>query len=38
MVEKKKTPTKVKQRKNRLTGEELGPVSQGAILFVLKLF
>jgi hypothetical protein len=30
MVEKKKTPTKVKQRKNRLTGEELGPVSQGA--------
>ena len=30
MAEKKKTPTKVKQRKNRLTGEELGPVSQGA--------
>ena len=30
MVEKKKTPTKVKQRKNRLTGEEFGPVSEGA--------
>ena len=30
MVEKKKTPTKVKQRKNRLTGETLGPAGSSA--------